>query len=177
MQEQLLDGNIKLKNVVPDHLSPVIEKLEECGCKLDIKNDCIYLQAPKKLKATNIKTMPYPGFPTDMQAIFGAMLATAKGTSVIIETIFENRYKYASQLQRMGAKFTIEGRSAIIKGARKLNGVNVKAQDLRGGAALVVAGLSAKGTTRVSSIEYILRGYEKLDYKLNCLGAKITKEV
>ena len=121
--------------------------------------------------------MPYPGFPTDMQAIFGSVLATSKGTSVIIENIFENRYKYASQLQRMGAKFTLEGRSAIIKGVRKLNGANVKAEDLRGGAALVLSGLGAKGTTKVSNIEYILRGYEKLEDKLNTLGAKITKEV
>lgn len=158
-------------------MSPVLEKLEECGCKLNVKRDSVSLQAPKKLKATNIKTMPYPGFPTDMQAIFGSVLAISKGTSVIIENIFENRYKYASQLQRMGAKFTIEGRSAIIKGVRRLNGVNVKAQDLRGGAALVLAGLSAKGITKVSNIEYILRGYENLDYKLNSLGAKITKEV
>lgn len=170
-------GTVTVKNVVPEHLAPVLEKLEECGCKIEMKKDIIILQAPKKLKAIEIKTMPYPGFPTDMQAIFGGMLTTAKGTSVIIENIFENRYKYASELQRMGAKFTIEGRTAIIKGVRKLNGANVKAYDLRGGAALVLAGLVAKGKTKVENIEYILRGYESLDAKLNKLGAKITKEV
>lgn len=170
-------GKVTLKNVVPEHLTPVLEKLEECGCKIETSNDTILLQAPKKLRAIEIKTMPYPGFPTDMQAIFGGMLTISKGTSVIIENIFENRYKYAGELQRMGAKFTIEGRTAIIKGVRKLNGTNVKAQDLRGGASLVLAGLVAKGKTRVENIEYILRGYENLDYKLNNLGAKITKEV
>lgn len=171
------DGNITLKNVVIEHLAPVIEKLEECGCKIDYGKNELTLQAPKKLKATDIKTMPYPGFPTDMQAIFGSMLATAKGTSIVIENIFENRFKYSSELQRMGAKFVIDGRTAVIKGVRKLNGTSVMAKDLRGGAALVIAGLTAKGKTKIENIEYILRGYENLDNKLNTLGAKITKEV
>lgn len=169
-------GNIVLKNVIPEHLAPVLDKLEECGCKLEIKKDEILLQAPKKLKAVDIKTMPYPGFPTDMQSIFCSMLCTSKGTSVVVENIFENRYKYTNELKRMGAKIIIEGRTAVIKGVRKLNGVNVKSSDLRGGAALVIAGLTAKGKTRVSNIEYILRGYENLDKKLNKLGAKITRE-
>ncbi len=121
--------------------------------------------------------MPYPGFPTDMQAIFASTLTIAKGTSIVIENIFENRFKYASELQRMGAKFVIDGRTAVIKGARKLSGTNVMAEDLRGGAALVIAGLTAKGKTKIENIEYILRGYENLDSKLNKLGAKITKEV
>ena len=170
-------GNILLKNVIPQHLTPVLEKLEECGCNLDIGKEEILLQAPKKLQAVDIKTMPYPGFPTDMQAIFATILTVAKGNSVIIENIFENRYKYIAELQRMGAKATIEGRTAVIHGIRKLNGVNVEATDLRGGAALVIAGLVARGKTRVNNIEYILRGYENLDGKLNKLGAKITKEV
>lgn len=142
-----------------------------------MRKDEIILQAPKKLKGVNLKTMPYPGFPTDMQAIFASTLTVSKGTSIVIENIFENRYKYASELQRMGAKFEINGRTAIIKGVRKLNGVNVYAKDLRGGAALVIAGLVAKGKTTVNNIEYILRGYEDLDCKLNKLGARITKEV
>ena len=121
--------------------------------------------------------MPYPGFPTDMQAIFSTTLTIAKGNSVVVENIFENRYKYVAELQRMGAKVTLEGRTAVIHGVRKLNGVNVEATDLRGGAALVLAGLVAKGKTRVNNIEYILRGYENLDKKLSKLGAKITKEV
>lgn len=169
-------GKITLKNVIPEHLAPVLDKLEESGCKLDIKKEEIFLQAPKKLKAVEIKTMPYPGFPTDMQSIFCSMLTTAKGTSVVIENIFENRYKYTNELQRMGAKFLIEGKTAIITGVRKLNGVCVKATDLRGGAALIVAGLSAKGKTKITNIEYILRGYEDLDKKLTMLGAKITRE-
>ena len=155
----------------------VIEKLEESGCRIECKKDEIILQAPKKLKAINIKTMPYPGFPTDMQAIFAAVLTVSKGTSVIIENIFENRYKYASELQRMGAKFVIDGRTAVIKGVRRLTSANVMAKDLRGGAALVIAGLNAKGKTKIENIEYILRGYENLDDKLSTLGAKITKEV
>ncbi len=120
--------------------------------------------------------MPYPGFPTDMQSIFTSILTTAKGTSIIVENIFENRYKYTSELKRMGAKITIEGRTAIIKGTRKLSGTNVIASDLRGGAALVVAALCAKGTSKVENIEYILRGYENLDIKLNKLGANISRK-
>ena len=170
-------GNILLKNVIPEHIIPVLEKLEESGCKIDVNKNEIFLQAPKKLKAVDIKTMPYPGFPTDMQAIFSTILATAKGTSVITENIFENRFKYASELKRMGAKVLVEGRTAIIKGVRKLNGTGVYATDLRGGASLVIAALNAKGKTKISNIEYILRGYENLDRKLNNLGAKITKEV
>lgn len=170
-------GNITLKNVIPEHLLPVLEKLEECGCKISQSKDTIFLQAPKKLKAIEIKTMPYPGFPTDMQPIFGSMLSIAKGTSIIVENIFENRYKYVGELQRMGAKFTLEGRTAVIKGIRKLSGTTVKAQDLRGGASLVIAGLVAKGKTKLENVDYILRGYEDLDNKLRKIGAKITKEV
>ncbi len=169
----LTGGKLELKNVVPEHLTPVIHKLEECGCIIKIEKDTLYLQAPKKLKATDIKTMPYPGFPTDMQSIFASMLSTAKGTSIIVENIFENRYKYVTELNRMGAKITIEGRTAVIKGVRKLSGANVKATDLRGGAALILAGLVAKGKTTIMNIEYILRGYENIEKKLRNLGAKI----
>lgn len=166
-------GKVRLKEVMPEHLTPVIHKLEECGCELECENNTICIMAPKKLKAIDIKTMPYPGFPTDLQSIFAAILTTAKGTSVIIENIFENRYKYTSELKRLGAKITIEGRTAIIKGVRKLSGANVKSTDLRGGASLVIAGLAAKGKTIVNNSEYILRGYEGLDRKLNELGAKV----
>ena len=166
-------GKIELKNVNAIHITPVINKLEECGCKININNDTIALEGPKRLKAVDIKTMPYPGFPTDMQSVFTSMLTTAKGTSVIVENIFENRYKYTNELKRMGAKINIEGKIAIVKGVRKLSHAKVEATDLRGGAALVLAALTAKGKTKVSNIEYILRGYEKLDKKLNKLGAKI----
>ena len=166
-------GEVILKKIIPEHLSPVLDKLRECGCEIQIGKNQVYLKAPKKLKAVNIKTMPYPGFPTDMQSVFCSMLSTAKGTSVVIENIFESRYKYSNELKKMGAKFVIEGRTAVIKGVRKLNATNVKATDLRGGAALVLAGLVAKGTTKVEHIEYILRGYSKLEQKLSSLGANI----
>ena len=125
------------------------------------------------MKADDIKTMPYPGFPTDMQSIFSSILTTAKGTSMIVENIFENRYKYTSELIKMGAKIKIEGKTAVIKGVRKLSGTKVVSTDLRGGAALVMAGLVAKGKTQITNIDYILRGYEDLDKKLQKLGAKI----
>ena len=166
-------GNIKLKGVVSEHIYQVIYKLEECGCKVECQKDLIMLKSPKKLKAVDIKTMPYPGFPTDMQSVFGAMLTIAKGTSLVIENIFESRFKYTNELKRMGAKITIEGKSAVIKGVKKLTGAEVEASDLRGGAALVLAGLVAKGETKVENIEYLLRGYENLDKKLNSIGAKI----
>ena len=166
-------GKIKVINTEPEHITPIIHKLQECGCKIETKGKTIQLEAPKKLKAVDIKTMPYPGFPTDMQSIFGSMLSLAKGTSVIVENIFENRYKYTSELKKMGAKIQIEGKMAVIKGVRKLNNSKVESSDLRGGAALVLAGLRTKGTTYVSNIEYIQRGYEHLDEKLQKLGANI----
>lgn len=167
-------GKILLNNVIPEHISPVINKLEECGCKIQKNTNSIFLETPKRLKAVDIKTMPYPGFPTDMQSVFASMLTVAKGTSVIVENIFENRYRFMAELKKMGAKITIEGKTAIIKGTRRLTGAKVASTDLRGGAALVTAGLVAKGTTQITNIDYILRGYEGLDKKLMKLGAKIT---
>ena len=166
-------GNIIINNISSNCIEPVIHKLEEANCKIKIEKNSIQLQAPKRLKAVDIKTMPYPGFPTDMQSVFGASMTVAKGTSVIVENIFESRYKYMQELARMGAKITIEGKAAIIKGVKKLEGAKVKATDLRGGAAMVIAGLVASGTTEVEEIHYILRGYEKFDLKLSRLGAKI----
>ena len=168
-------GEILLKKVEINHITPIIDKLGQMGCKIKLKEREIELKAPKRLKAIDIKTMPYPGFPTDMQAIMGACLTIASGTSIITENIFENRFKYLSELEKMGAKVKIEGKSAIIKGTRTLYGTKVNSTDLRGGASMVLAGLSAKGTTKVDNIEYILRGYEKLDEKLNNLGAEIYK--
>ena len=167
-------GKLKLNNVIIDNISPIINKLEEAGCKILKEKNSIYMEAPKKLKSVDIKTMPYPGFPTDMQSVFASMLTMAKGTSVIVENIFENRYKYMSELKKMGAKVTVEGKTAIVKGVRKLSGARVFSTDLRGGAALVTAALAAKGKTEVLNIEYILRGYEGLDKKLKMLGANIT---
>ena len=170
------EGNVKLKNLNPEHITPIINKLEEIGCKIKVEKTAIELLAPKRIKATDIKTMPYPGFPTDMQSIFASMLTTAKGTSIVIENIFENRYKYIQELNRMGAKISIEGKTAIIKGVRKLYGTTVNATDLRGGAAMVIAGLMAKETTNIENIGYILRGYEKLENKLTSLNADIKIE-
>lgn len=169
-------GKIIVNNIIPEHVVPVIHKLQEAGCEIEVEKNYIILEAPKKLKAIEIKTMPYPGFPTDMQQIFGAVLCLAKGTSVIIENIFENRFKYINELIRMGAKIKIEGKTAVITGVRKLSGTTVEGHDLRGGAALILAGLAAKGKTNVENIEYVLRGYENIDRKLNMLGANI-KEV
>ena len=166
-------GKIKLNKVNPEHIAPVLDKLQEAGCKIDIEQDTVYLEASKRLKAVNIRTMPYPGFPTDMQAIISAVMCVSSGTSIVVENIFENRYKYMQELQRMGAKIKIEGKTAIIKGTRKLYGSTVKSTDLRGGASMVLAGLVAKGKTEVDEIKYILRGYEGLDKKLNGLGASI----
>ena len=169
-------GNVILDNVIPEHLTAVINKLEETGCKIEINNKKITLNAPKKLKPIDIKTMTYPGFPTDLQQIFATMLVKASGTSIIVENIFESRYKYISELRKMGAKVTVEGKTAIIKGTRKINATTVVCTDLRGGAALVIAGLMAKGKSRVENIGYIQRGYENLENKLGSLGAKIKLE-
>ena len=166
-------GNLILENTNAEHITPVITKLQEADCKIEIEKNKIKINSNKKIKALDIKTMPYPGFPTDMQSVFSAMLTTAKGTSIIVENIFENRFKYTQELNKMGAKITVEGKSAIIRGVRKLYGANVKATDLRGGAALVLAGLSAKGITKVDDIEYILRGYENFDKKLRNINADI----
>ncbi len=166
-------SNMLIENADANHITPVIDKLEEMGCKLNIEKNEIEINAPKKLKAVDIKTMPYPGFPTDMQSIFVSLLTTVKGTSVVVENIFENRYRFAQELVRMGAKITIEGKTAVIKGVKRLYGAKVNATDLRGGAALVIAGSIAKGITKIDNIEYILRGYENFITKLQKLGLDI----
>ena len=168
-------GKVQLKKVIPEHISPILHKLEEIGCEISTNKNSIVLVSPKKLKSTEFKTMPYPGFPTDLQSIFACMLTIAKGTSIVTENIFENRFKIFSELKRMGAKANIEGKTLVIKGVRKLHGAEVQSTDLRGGAALVLAGLVVKGTTKVKNIEYILRGYENLDEKFNSLGADIVR--
>lgn len=166
-------GKIELHNANETHIEQVIQKLRESGCEILTKKDIIYLQAPKKLKAIDIKTMPYPGFPTDMQSVMVGMLTIAKGTSVVTENIFENRFKYTQELNRLGANILVEGKTAIVKGKRRLYGAVVKATDLRGGASLVLAGLVAKGITNVKDIKYVQRGYERIEEKLSNLGAKI----
>lgn len=169
-------GIVKITNANPNHIEPVLNKLEEANCILDIGKNYVEIKAPKRVKAVDIKTMPYPGFPTDMQSIFGALLSTAKGTSIITENIFESRYKYVQELNRMGTKIKVEGRSAIIKGTKRIQGANVVALDLRGGASLVLEGLAAKGITQIDNVHYILRGYENMEEKLKKLGARISFE-
>ena len=169
-------GNLELRNTNYNHIIPVLDKLEETGCRIEKNKNNIYIEAKKRLKAIDIKTLPYPGFPTDMQSIFLGMLCIAKGTSVITENIFENRFKCVPELNRMGAKIKIEGNCAIVKGVRKLTGAEVRATDLRGGIALVIAGLTANGITKVENIGFIERGYEKLETKLTKIGASIYKE-
>lgn len=168
-------GEMVIKNVIPDHINSVLHKLKQVGSKLDIKKNAIAIRAPKLILPTNIKTMPYPGFPTDMQSQFVSLLSIANGTSIVVETIFENRFKYINELIRMGANITIEGRTAIIQGVDKLNGAIIETKDLRGGAALVIASLAAQGESRISGINYLERGYENFVQKLQLLGAKIIK--
>ena len=170
-------GDVLVQNIRLEHISPILHKLEEAGAKITLSKNAVSIQAQKRLKAVDIKTMPYPGFPTDMQSIFTSVLTVAKGSSMIVENIFESRYKYINELKRMGAKITTEGKVAIVKGVRKLVAAEVSATDLRGGAAMCTAALVAKGKSRINNIEHILRGYENLDKKLNKLGANVKVEL
>lgn len=170
-------GCVRINRVNPEHIGALLSKLRECGCNVDVDNNSIKLTAHNKLKAVDIKTMPYPGFPTDIQPMFSTMLTISKGTSIVTETIFENRFKFLQELKRMGIKISeIEGKTIVIKGVRKLHPAELVATDLRGAASMVLAGLAAKGTTKVSKLEYLLRGYEDLDKKLNQLGACVLRE-
>ena len=167
-------GRIHLSSVIPAHIAPVIPVFEEAGCDISIRGSELDLVAPPSLKGIKtVRTMPYPGFPTDMQAQIMAMTTVCRGTSVIIETIFESRYKHASELLRFGAKIRVDGRMAVIEGTKKLTGASVIASDLRGGASLVLAGLAADGTTTVDEIGYINRGYEDMCGVLTSLGCDI----
>ena len=168
-------GDIVLHNVIPKHLEATSAKLLELGCTVHEYDDAIRVIGPKKLLATHVKTMPYPGFPTDMQPQIAVSLALADGTSIVTESIFENRFRYVDELARMGASVKVEGNIAVISGVEKFTGARVSAPDLRAGAALVIAGLAAEGITIVDDIYYIERGYENLDKKLKELGAVIEK--
>ena len=168
-------GNVVLQNVIPKHLEATTAKLLEMGCQICEYDDAVRVIAPQKLQATHVKTMPYPGFPTDMQPQISVSLALAGGTSIVTESIFENRFRYVDELSRMGASVKVEGNVAVISGVEKFTGARVNAPDLRAGAALVIAGLAAEGITIVDDIYYIERGYENLDEKLRKLGAQIEK--
>lgn len=168
-------GNILVKNVIPKHLEAISAKLIEIGAVVEEYDDAVRVVADHRLGATNIKTLPYPGFPTDMQPQMAITLALSEGTSVITESIFENRFKYIDELSRMGAKVKVEGNTAIIEGVEGFTGATVKAPDLRAGAGLVMAGLSAEGFTVVEDIQYIQRGYEKFEDKIKGLGGQIER--
>ena len=168
-------GDILIKNVIPKHLEAITAKLEEVGCEVEEFADAVRVISAKKLRRTHVKTLPYPGYPTDMQPQIAVTLALATGTSIVTESIFENRFKYADELTRMGAVVKVEGNTAIIDGVDKLTGARVSAPDLRAGAALVIAGLAAEGITIVDDIVYIQRGYEDFEGKLRSLGAEIER--
>ena len=169
-------GDIMIRNVIPKHLEATTAKLCEIGCEVEEFDDAIRVVAPRRLKRTHIKTNPYPGFPTDMQPQMGVVLTLANGTSVVTESIFENRFKYVDELTRMGANIKVEGNTAIIDGVDKLMGATVSSPDLRAGAALVIAALAAEGTSVVEDIRFIERGYEDFEHKLESLGADIYRE-
>ncbi|MCI7145954.1 MAG: UDP-N-acetylglucosamine 1-carboxyvinyltransferase [Clostridiales bacterium] len=169
-------GRILIKNMVPNHLKAVIAKLKECGVEIEVTDEGVIVDGSKNpIVSTDIKTLPYPGFPTDMQSPFMALLSVAKGPSIVIETVFENRFMHVGEFNRMGANIKTEGKCAIIPGSKHLQGAQVVATDLRAGAAVVLTGLVADGTTEVSQIYHIDRGYEHFAEKLRALGANIMR--
>jgi len=172
-------GDVTITNITPDHVKPVTAKLKEAGFCVEESDESVRVfcdSAKNEIIAADLKTLPYPGFPTDMQAQFMSLMATATGTSVITETVFENRFMQVGELKRMGAEIKIESRSAIIEGVPQLTGTQVVAPDLRAGAALVLAALRAEGATEISGIHHIDRGYDRFDLRLNNLGANIRRE-
>lgn len=168
-------GDVYIKNVIPKHLEAITAKLIEIGSNVEEYDDCVRVYSDKRLGYANVKTMPYPGFPTDMQPQMTTLLALSEGVSIVTETIFESRLKYISELRRMGANINVEGNAAIITGVEQFTGATVSAPDLRAGAALVIAGLASEGFTVVEQIHYIERGYENFEDKLRGLGAVIEK--
>lgn len=168
-------GNVLINNVIPKHLEAITAKLVEVGCQVDEYDEAVRVVGTGKLSHTNIKTLPYPGFPTDMQPQMTVLLTCCEGTSIVTESIWENRFKYVDELARMGATIKVEGNTAIINGGDRLTGAQVAAPDLRAGAALVISGLVAEGFTYVDDIKYIERGYEDFEDKLRKIGADIVK--
>lgn len=169
-------GSLVLKGVQPDHVATLFPVFEEMGCNIAVWKDELLITAPTRLRRVkSVRTMPYPGFPTDAQALLMAMACVADGTSVFIENIFENRYKHAGELMRLGAKIKVEGRVAVVEGVPVLSGAPVECTDLRGGAALVLAGLAAEGETTITALHHLDRGYEGLEQSLAAVGAKICR--
>lgn len=172
----MTNGKICLRDIIPAHIGPTIQPLREAGCDVTVSGRWVCLSAPPKLKRIRmIRTMPYPGFPTDVQAQMMAMTTVCEGTSVIVENIFESRFKHIGELLRFGAKINVEGRMAVIEGVKYLNGATVRATDLRGGSAMILAGLNAYGTTEITEIHHIDRGYEQPEKVLEDLGADIKR--
>jgi UDP-N-acetylglucosamine 1-carboxyvinyltransferase len=169
-------GSVVVENVICSHINPVLAKLHEAGIQVEEGDNHVRVAGGGKIRPTDIKTMPYPGFPTDMQPQFMAMMTLAGGTSVITETVFENRFMHVSELRRMGARIKMSGRTVIVQGAGRLSGARVKATDLRAGAALALAGLAAEGTTEIFNVYHIDRGYERFVDKLRGLGADIIRK-
>jgi UDP-N-acetylglucosamine 1-carboxyvinyltransferase len=169
------NGEVTIKNCRAEHLRAVLDKLNEAGVSIQQRGGNLIVRRHKQLKAADVTTLPYSGFPTDVQAQMMSLLALAPGISIITERIFESRFMHVSELARLGAEIEIEGPSAIVKGGRPLSGAPVMASDLRASAALVIAGLAAKGTTQVNRIYHLDRGYEKMDAKLRKLGARIQR--
>ncbi|WAM32042.1 UDP-N-acetylglucosamine 1-carboxyvinyltransferase [Caldicellulosiruptor naganoensis] len=168
-------GHIRVKNIIPKHLESLTAKLLEMGAEVNVYEDSIEVRCKERLRASSIKTMPYPGFPTDLQPQMTVLLSLCSGTSVVTEGVWENRYQYVDELKKMGANIKVEGRVAIVEGVESLQGAEVSAVDLRAGAALIVAGLAAKGKTIIYNTKNIDRGYESIDYKLKLLGAKVSR--
>lgn len=168
-------GDVTVKNVIPKHLESISSKLLEIGCEIEESDDAVRVVAAKPLLHTHVKTLPYPGFPTDMQPQITVALALSGGTSIVTESIFENRFKYVDELTRMGADIKVEGNTAIINGVDRYTGASITAPDLRAGAALVIAGLAAQGFTTIDEIQYVERGYEDFHLKLQGLGAQIER--
>ena len=168
-------GDVTVMNVIPKHLEATVAKLVEIGCEVEEFDDAVRVVAKKRLHSTHVKTLPYPGFPTDMQPQIGVTLALCDGTSTIAESIFENRFKYLDELARMGAQAKVEGNTAVIEGVEKLSGARISAPDLRAGAALCIAGLATEGITIIDDIVYIQRGYERFEEKLRSLGGLIER--
>jgi UDP-N-acetylglucosamine 1-carboxyvinyltransferase len=168
-------GDVLVKNVIPKHLESISAKLEEAGAEIIEYDDAVRVTRFKPLTRCNVKTMPHPGFPTDMQPQMAVLLSLAHGTSILSESVWDNRFQYVSQLLRMGADIQVDGKIAVIEGVKKLTGVKVKATDLRAGAAMIIAGLVAHGETVVEDIQYIDRGYEDVCEKFGKLGANIKR--
>jgi len=171
-----MGNNLKVENLIPEHVETLILKLKEMGVKMEVGDDYVVVSRTENLKPVKVKTLGYPGFPTDLQQPLTVLLATANGTSTLEETIYENRFQNVEYLNKMGANIEIDGRKIYIKGPTNYSGVEVKATDLRAGACLILAALSATGTTTITNIEHVLRGYENIENKLKAIGAKIEIE-